>query len=179
MANDDSDGEELDLEEVDPFVANYRHENDKETYLNLIKRLVDHLQDKNNRMEAYIIQITEQRNEDMKIRVSYVNSKTLYLSSVKFKIIDDGDNNTNKFVYIVSNQENKTAENKTAENKIHYVSVSHRKSPKDRRFWSPYNLFNQNVDREYLKIYHSLIITISDATRFDEIKLKIWQIKEE
>jgi hypothetical protein len=59
------------------------------------------------------------------------------------------------------------------------VSVSHPNSSEDRKFWSPYDLSDQNVEREYLKIYHSLIITISNATRFDEIKLKIWQIKEE
>jgi hypothetical protein len=150
MANDDSDGEELDLEEVgDPFVANYSDENDQETYLNLIQRLVDHLQDQNNRNEAYNIPITEKRNGDE--RKSYLNSRTLYLLSVKIKGKD-----------IDSNRNNNNAD--------YYVAVSHPTEPRYRKFWSPYYLFYERVDNEYLRIYQSLTITISEAIRFDQIK---------
>jgi hypothetical protein len=87
-----------------------------------------------------------------------VNSKTLYLSSVQ---IEGGVNNNRAFVYIDFNRNN---------NPDYYVSVSHPTSPIDRKFWPPYYLFNQRVGNEYLRIYQSLIITISEATRFHEIK---------
>jgi hypothetical protein len=154
----DSDSSEIfgDYEEVDNFEAYYKDENDFKTYANLIDSLVTHLQDETKRSENNRIVIAEKKKGYR--RESYVYSKTLYLEKVKTI-------KKKKKICIDSNQENKEAD--------YIVPKDHPKKPEERKFLSPYYLFDQNVDREHLKIYRSLAITISEATRFDQIKRNV------
>jgi hypothetical protein len=67
-------------------VKNYNLK-DRKAYKKLIQSLVNYFQKPNIRRESSIVEITERRGDGSE-RVSYANSKTLYIISIKINIIN-------------------------------------------------------------------------------------------
>ena len=148
------------------FTATFQNSRDRQTYKKLIWRLVNHFKNLENRREMNIVEITEKKKGG--IRVSYVNAKTLYIISVKIDInIQNNHDKPMNGYFIFTNQQD------YRENYINIrVPIRHAANHNHRVFWSPWFLFfeHNHLNENALPLYRSLIVTISEAIRFETIK---------
>jgi hypothetical protein len=153
------------------FTTTYKSLQDRRRYKKLIKHLVTYFQNPRNRSDANSVEITEFKSvgkEFVGKRVSIVDAQTLYIISVKIDI--DIKNSCGQlmngfFIYLSG---------KNLENYVNLITkVTHAPEPEGRIFWSPWFLFNQHYiinEDMALRFYRSLIVTISEAIRFNTIK---------
>ena len=129
--------------------------------------MVTYFQNPQNRSEINTVEITEKKNDGSE-RVSIVNAKTLYIISVKINInINNRIGQPMKGFFIYTNKQNQ-------EDYINYFTeFTHAPEPIGRTFRSPWFLFfmHRKLDEDKgLGLYRSLIVTISEAIRFNKVK---------
>jgi len=155
--------------------AVYNHHNNRKAYEKLIKHLVTYFQNPQNRSEFNTIEITEKKN-DGSIRISTVDAKTLYIISVQIYFnFTDRSGKPMKGFFIYTNGRNQEDDFVNC-----FTEFTHATEPAGRTFWSPWFLFFMHrrlhssikdmVKDMVIRLYRSLIVTISEAIRFNKVK---------